>query len=243
MLGNRDPDRTIAEIGGLIAAAERGRLPLDAMARRIAELTAPPVGVLQATAFRAAERPEERLARRSAATTRLLDADPGTGALFAGTCGRTKLDWYCLLTPNGGFLGRPRGVAPPSKDWIRTGAVPEWTETILDGAGRKQTLTHTEAGIKHPCCYPRDRSCDEGTLGRWQSRRATVTSPRAPRPPTLLAPGAIAPIPLAPTAAPASPTTPRPGDSPQNAIPVQGLFERQPYLGVDGLWYVVRGGL
>jgi hypothetical protein len=232
----------VAEIGGLLAAAERGRIPLDAMARRIAELTAPPVGVLQATAFRAAETPEERLARRTAATTRLLDADPGSGALFAGTCGRTKLEWYCSTNWPGGFLGRARGVAPPSGDWIRTGAIPEYKTTETNAAGAEYVLTHTEQGIKHPCCVPRDKSCDVGALGKWTQRAAAAAAAAPPRPATILAAGVLAPLPLRPTPPPAPPAAPHPGDSPQNPIFITGLFQRT-YLGVDGLWYSVRGTL
>lgn len=242
ILGNRDPDRTTAEIGGLMRAAERGTLTPDVAGRRIAELLTPPTSAAQAARFRPAETTEERAARRLASTTMLLQRPPSSEALFRGTCGRTKLEWYCLTTPNGGFLGRPRGVAPPSRDWIRTGAIPEYTETILDGAGREQTLTHTEQGIKHPCCYPRDTSCDAGALGKWTTRPGQTFGPAAPAERMRLAPGVATLIPLLPTAEPAPPVARFPGDGADNPIFVTGLFERT-YIGVDGLWYSVRGTL
>lgn len=43
--------------------------------------------------------------------------------------------------------------------------------------------------------------------------------------------------------APPPPPPGSPGDSPANAIAVRGLFERGPFVGTDGRWFRVIGGL
>ncbi len=242
ILGHADPDKTQAEIASLLVAGERGRIPLDFMAARIAQLAAPPVGVLQAAAFRQAETWEQRTARHAATTTALLQPDPARLSAFRDTCGRTQYDWYCFTGWPGGFTPVKKGGPRPGPFNLLTRALPAWTERTTDPAGNPRVVTHTETPVKHPCCYPQDRSCDANTLGRWLQRQSTATGVISPRPPTFTIPGTITPIPLPPASAPAPAPPPSPGDSPTNCIHVTGLFERT-YLGVDGRWYCVRGRL